>query len=115
MIVSLFGELDLSCADVLRDEVDRIEAQATRRELLLDLRELDFLDSNLRLLWDLEARCRARAGSLALIGANGTVQRLLTVTGTDTRFRFVATANVEPGPARDTPTSVEDDGANPTA
>jgi anti-anti-sigma factor len=101
-IVALFGELDLSTAGVLRDELDRIEAEETQRELILDLRELDFLDSTgLRMFLDLEARCRAHAHPLAVNGANGAVQRLFTVTGTTTRFRFVTAPEAEPDAVRE--------------
>jgi anti-sigma B factor antagonist len=103
-IVSLFGELDLSSAGVLRGEFDRIAAEATQRELILDLRELDFLDSTgLRMFLELAARRRAHAHPLAVTGANDAVQRLFTVTGTTTRFRFVTAPEAEPDPVRETP------------
>jgi anti-sigma B factor antagonist len=113
-IVSLCGELDLSSAGVLRDELDKIEAEETQRELILDLRELDFLDSTgLRMFLDLEARRRAHAHPLAVSGANAAVQRLFTVTGTTTRFRFVTAPKAERDRVRETLPSKTGEDAKP--
>jgi anti-anti-sigma factor len=88
--VALFGELDLGTVDVLRAELDRLTADGRALELIIDLRELEFLDSTgLHLLLRLNSECRERGGSLGLIRGCPAVQKLFEVTGTDAHFNFV--------------------------
>lgn len=90
VVVSLFGELDLATVDQLQDELDRIAATGRLRELVIDLRELDFLDSTgLRLLLKLLSDCREDGCSLGLVPGGRPIQKLFEVTGTDAHFQFV--------------------------
>jgi anti-anti-sigma factor len=81
--------------DQLQAELDRLAA-GPMRELVIDLRELDFLDSTgLRLLLQLHADCLARGCSLGLVPGGRAIQKLFTVTGTDAHFVFVAAPDRE--------------------
>jgi anti-sigma B factor antagonist len=84
-----FGELDLSTADEL--EASLTEACEPGRELIVDLRGLDFIDSTgLTLLtrWSLAAE---RDGfALALIAGNDRIQRLFEITRLVAHFKFVS-------------------------
>jgi anti-sigma B factor antagonist len=91
VVVSLFGELDLATVDQLQDELDRLAATGRPHELVIDLRELDFLDSTgLRLLLQLHSDCREDGCSLGLVPGGRAIQKLFAVTGTDAHFVFVA-------------------------
>jgi anti-anti-sigma factor len=91
VLVSLFGELDLATVDQLQDELDRLAVAGRKRELVIDLRELDFLDSTgLRLLLQLHSDCREDGCSLGLVPGGRAIQKLFAVTGTDAHFAFVA-------------------------
>ena len=60
-------------------------------ELVIDLRELDFLDSTgLRLLLQLHSDCRRDGCSLGLVPGGRAIRKLFAVTGTDAHFAFVA-------------------------
>jgi anti-sigma B factor antagonist len=90
VIVALFGELDLGSVEVLRAGLDRLTAHGRVVDLIIDLRELEFLDSTgLHLLLRLDSDCRERGGSLGLIRGCLAVQKLFEVTGTDAHFNFV--------------------------
>ena len=45
-LISLTGELDLSGAGPLEEEIDRVVAADGIRKVVLDLRELEFMDSS---------------------------------------------------------------------
>jgi hypothetical protein len=74
-----------------RAKTDRLDARTLAR--LLWAGELDAV-------WMPDERCRAMRRRLAVTGANDAVQRLFTVTGTTTRFRFVTAPEAEPDPVR---------------
>ena len=89
VLVTPVGELDLSTADVLWDEMDKLRGRGFSN-LVLDLRKLTFLDSTgLRLL--VRARENAlRSGSkFALIDGAQPVCRVLDITGLRDHFDFV--------------------------
>jgi anti-anti-sigma factor len=91
VVVSLFGELDLATVDQLQDELDRLAVAGRMCELVIDLRELDFLDSTgLRLLLQLHSDCQGDGCSLGLVPGGRAIQKLFAVTGTDAHFAFVA-------------------------
>ena len=91
VVVSLFGELDLATVDQLQNELDRFAADGRMCELVIDLRELDFLDSTgLRLLLQLHSDCRGDGCSLSLVPGGRAIQKLFEVTGTEAHFAFVA-------------------------
>jgi anti-anti-sigma factor len=88
--VTLLGELDISNASRLEDDLRRIEA-GSPRVLLLDLSKLDFMDSTgLRLLIGADARAREAGRRLVLVRGNEMVQRVLRVTRLDERLEIVS-------------------------
>jgi anti-sigma B factor antagonist len=91
--VKMAGELDISTAARLEDDLRRVEAE--RPELLvLDLTALTFMDSTgLRLLITADSRARAEGRRLALIQGSEMVQRVLRLTRLDERLHIVADAS----------------------
>ena len=88
--VALVGELDISTAPRLEEELRRVEA-GSPRVLVLDLSKLTFMDSTgLRLLIGADARAREAGRRLVLIRGNEMVQRVLRVTRLDERLEIVS-------------------------
>jgi anti-sigma B factor antagonist len=88
--VALHGELDLDHAYDFDVELRRLEASQPRC-LILDLRDLRFLDSS-GLARLLAARRRARRDRrrLVLVRGTATVQRLFALTALDEQFEMVS-------------------------
>lgn len=79
-IVAPVGDLDLSNAGVLQQEVTRI-LEAGESALVIDLRGLRFMDSTgLRALLSVAEACQERGCDFAVIKGPNQVQRLLTIT-----------------------------------
>ena len=87
--VATTGELDISTARRLEDDLRRIEAE--RPELIvLDLQGLTFMDSTgLRLLITADARAREDGRRLAIVQGNEMVQRVMRLTRLDERLNIV--------------------------
>jgi anti-anti-sigma factor len=86
--VKFAGELDMA---TVREAEHALEDALTAgsRRIVIDLRELDFMDSTgitLLVRWDLGARNDGY--DLALIRGNAHVERLLALTGLDRHFTF---------------------------
>ncbi len=87
--VSLRGELDLSTADKVEDELRRVE-EATDSLLVLDLSGLTFLDSTgLRVMVTADQRARKAGRGLAIVKGPETVHRVFTIRKLDERLRMV--------------------------
>jgi anti-anti-sigma factor len=86
----LSGELDISTAQPLEDDLRRVEAE--RPELLvLDLQQLSFMDSTgLRLLITADSRAREEGRKLVIVQGNEMVQRVMRLTRLDERLTIVA-------------------------
>ncbi len=95
--VSLRGELDLSTADKVEEELRRVE-EATDSLLVLDLSGLTFLDSTgLRVMVTADQRARKAGRGLAIVKGPETVHRVFTITKLDERLRMVDdVAELEP-------------------
>jgi anti-sigma B factor antagonist len=87
--VALSGELDISTAQQLEDDLRRVEAE--RPELIvLDLRDLSFMDSTgLRLLILADQRAKEEGRRLAIGRGNEMIQRVLHLTRLDERLEIV--------------------------
>ncbi len=87
--VALRGELDLSSADRVERELERVESE--RPDLIvLDLRGLTFLDSTgLRLIVTADQRARQSGRRLAVVRGPATVQRVFSITKLDERLDMV--------------------------
>ena len=79
MILALSGELDVASSPELEAELDR----AAERELVIvDLRELEFIDSTgLGVLVKAHQQAQESGRRFALVRGGGQVQRLLGLTG----------------------------------
>ncbi|MEA2403861.1 MAG: anti-sigma factor antagonist [Thermoleophilaceae bacterium] len=91
--VRMRGDLDISTAPRLEEELRRVEAQAPAT-LVLDLQELAFMDSTgLRLLITADARARDQSRRLVLVRGSEMIQRVLRVTRLDERLDIVDDAD----------------------
>ena len=87
--VALVGELDISSAPKVEEEIERLEA-AKPAVLVLDLRGLAFMDSTgLRLIVGADARAREQGRRLAIVRGPDVVQRIFRVTRLDERLDMV--------------------------
>lgn len=87
--VSPVGELDLSTADQLRDQLDRL-VKGGSTCLVLDLRALEFIDSTgLALIVDTYHACRQNGCELSIIQGPPQVRRLFELTGLLDELPFV--------------------------
>jgi anti-anti-sigma factor len=91
--VTLTGELDISTAQRLEDDLRRVEAE--RPELIvLDLQQLTFMDSTgLRLLITADIRARQEGRRLVIVRGNEMVQRVMRLTRLDERLDIVEDAS----------------------
>lgn len=86
--VVLRGELDISTAERLEEELRQIE-EAGPGEIVLDLRALGFIDSSgLRVIVEALRRAGQSDRGLALIRGPEEVDRVLRLTGLDQRLEI---------------------------
>jgi anti-sigma B factor antagonist len=77
------GEFDLAGRELLIEELERLDRNGST--LIVDLRELDFIDSSgISALVEAKRRWRESGGRLELVCQPGSVQRALQMTGVDT-------------------------------
>ncbi len=82
------GELDLSTAPELEPLV--LDALRAGRHVVLDLRELEFMDSaGLRLVMRTQARAQQDGRRLVIIRGGETIERVFTLTGLDEELEIV--------------------------
>ena len=87
--IALSGELDISTAPQLEDDLRRVEAERPEC-IVLDLRQLSFMDSTgLRLLIMADARAREEGRRLVIGRGNEMIQRVMRLTRLDERLEFV--------------------------
>jgi anti-anti-sigma factor len=88
-VIALSGELDLGSAETVESELVRVEA-TDARQIVLDLRELDFLDSTgIRLVYMADMRSRQDGDRLIIRRGPDSVQRMFRMTDLADRLRFV--------------------------
>ncbi|HZU40397.1 MAG TPA: STAS domain-containing protein [Solirubrobacteraceae bacterium] len=88
-VVSLYGELDLASSPALEDELERLLATAPS-VVVIDLRELDFMDSTgLSVLIRAHHRAHEAGHRLAVVNGTRQVRRLLSLTGLAERLTVV--------------------------
>jgi anti-sigma B factor antagonist len=82
------GELDLAHSERLRTQL--LELIGSSRRVVVDLREIEFIDSTgLHCLLHVAGASHAAGRAFALIRGPERVQRLFELTGTEERFQFV--------------------------
>ena len=95
-VIELSGELDLSSAGSLEDEIRRVESLGAR-EIVVDLSALSFIDSvGLRTFRDAQSRSREQ-GRLSFQRPTGHVERVLALTGMDSFLVFADCAHLVDG------------------
>jgi anti-anti-sigma factor len=89
-LVALSGELDVAGAALLEHELNRVADDHDAQALVLDLRDLDFMDSTgLRLMVLADDRARADGRRLLLVRGKPDVQRVFEITRMTDRLEFV--------------------------
>lgn len=87
--LALRGELDISSAPMLEEALARAE-EAAPALLVIDLRQLEFMDSTgLRTLVSADQRARDEGRRLAIVRGPEPVDRIFTVTRLDERLELV--------------------------
>jgi anti-anti-sigma factor len=90
--LALGGELDLACSAQLAEAIT--EHAHPGSAIVLDLRELTFMDSTgLSVVINADNAARAEGWELAIIEGDGPVRRLFDLTDTRSLLRFVATSD----------------------
>ena len=85
-VISISGELDLASSPALEEELERV-AQSDAQLVVIDLRELEFMDSTgLSVLVRAHQRAEENGRRLGLVNGSQQVQRLLTLTGVAERL-----------------------------
>ena len=88
-VIAVSGELDLASSPALQEELDRVAASDSE-VLIIDLRELDFMDSTgLSVLVRAHQRAEEQGRELAMVKGSQQVQRLLNLTGVADRLRLL--------------------------
>jgi anti-anti-sigma factor len=88
-LIAVSGELDLASSPALQEELDRAAASDAQL-LIIDLRELDFMDSTgLSVLVRAHQQVEEQGRELAMVKGPQQVQRLLSLTGVADRLRLV--------------------------
>jgi anti-sigma B factor antagonist len=103
--LTLGGELDLVSSPALEQELDRAN-RADADVIVIDLRELDFMDSTgLHLLIKAQQRAHETGREFAVTKGGEQVQRLLSLTGVADLVRIVDSPEelLEAGRASDAP------------
>ena len=89
-VVSLSGELDVAGSALLEHELNRVAADHDANGLVLDLSELDFMDSTgLRLVVLADDRAKADGRHLWLVRGKPDVQRVFEITRMTDRLDFI--------------------------
>ena len=89
-VIAVSGELDLASSPALQEELDRVSPDSEL--LIIDLRELDFMDSTgLSVLVRAHQRAEEQGRRLAMVKGPQQVQRLLSLTGVADRLTLVDT------------------------
>lgn len=85
-VLEVQGEVDLYTSSQLRDAILRLTEEAENR-IVVDLNNVSFMDSSgLGVLVAGLKRARERGGELALVFGEGSVQKVLGITGLDKIF-----------------------------
>ena len=87
--IVLEGELDLASAGLVEGELQRVEA-TDAQEIVIDLRELQFIDSSgVRLVYLADVRARQDGCRLMIRRGPARVQRIFVLTDLADRLPFV--------------------------
>jgi anti-anti-sigma factor len=89
-LLTLKGDLDLASRMIVSDAIDRLDIGGRTKQLIIDLRGLEFMDSTgVHLLHERDALARADGHNLTVIRGRPEVQRVCALSGIDARLIFV--------------------------
>jgi anti-anti-sigma factor len=92
-VVVMAGELDVAGSGLLERELERIAVDHEPRRIVLDMSELDFMDSTgLRLVVLANQRAAAAGRQLTLVKGPTDVHRVFEITRMTDRLQFVDSA-----------------------
>ncbi len=95
LAVSISGEIDHHSASAMRREIDNIIWNRTPTHLILDMSEVEFMDSSgLGFIMGRYALMQEIGGSLSLRNPSQAVMKMLTMTGFDKKLRIFNIANI---------------------
>lgn len=82
-IVEVSGELDVSCADILKDELNnRIDEKFS--DVILDMSELQYIDSTgVGVIVGIMKKLKVGEKNISLINAKDNVKKIFKITGLD--------------------------------
>lgn len=93
VIVQLTGELDHHTAEHLRTELDEVLKRANVKHLILNLKQLDFMDSSgIGVILGRYKLIKAKQGKMLICNMNHAVAKLLELSGI---YKIVSTFNDE--------------------
>ena len=99
--VAFSGELDISRAEEVERELERIEAEGPDL-IVFDLRDLEFLDSTgLRLILGADSRGRREGRRVVIVPGPESVHRVFRITLLDNRLEFAESPEAVGGPGDD--------------
>lgn len=99
--LAVYGEIDMSNAERLRETLAAILDEPDLRRLDLDVAGLAFIDSQgITVLIGALRQARTRRIQLGVVNAHGPVLRVLQITGVDQLLITPAHPNLTPTPAR---------------
>jgi anti-anti-sigma factor len=89
-MLTLEGELDLASRPILSDAIAQLDIGGTTKQLIIDLRGLEFMDSSgVHLLCERDALARADGHNLTIIRGREPVNRLCALSGIEAQLIFV--------------------------
>jgi anti-sigma B factor antagonist len=97
ILVALFGELDLSEVEQVREVLGAAEAKQPQ-VLVIDLRGLEFMDSSgIRAVVEADIRAKSDGRRLLLVRGPDPVHRVFTIALLDRRLEFIDAPPAEVG------------------
>ncbi len=82
LVVKLAGEIDQSCAEEIRGDIDREITLRHAQNLILDFAAVDFMDSSgLGMIIGRYKQMKARGGKTMIIRAKPQVDKILSLSG----------------------------------
>jgi anti-anti-sigma factor len=89
-MLSLVGDFDIAATASVTAVIDDLDIGGRTKQLIIDLRELDFMDSSgATLLYARDAAARADGHNLTVVRGRPEVQRLVRMVGIEERIIFV--------------------------
>ena len=82
LIVKFKGELDHHSSDMAREKIDEWYYDKLNKNIIFDLRELDFMDSSgIGLVMARYKMCSENGGKVLIVNDNPNIQRILRMSG----------------------------------